>query len=180
MSFATLPSIAAPSQRQDRRDAPASSLRSHSSASSTSASSSISSTSSTSSASSAAHSSPQSSTIMASASKSPSALHHQPARRTAGTTSPLLMLIHPHAPIHTPVPPSLRDRRPSAPNVLPLTAPLSSEERWYDNAEFQTPTGTPASAPCSTCSSPLLSPRPALPLRKSADSASFPFHSRRH
>lgn len=177
MSFATLPSIAAPSQRQ--HDKPASSLRSHSSASSTSASSSISSISSTSSASSAIHSS-QSSTIMASASKSPSAPHHQPARRTPGTTSPLLMLIHPHAPIHTPVPPSLRDRRPSAPNVLPLTAPLTSEERWYDNAEFQTPTGTPTSAPCSTCSSPLLSPRPALPLRKSADSATFPFHSQRH
>ncbi len=168
MSFATHTSIAAPSQRS------ASSPRPHSSASSTSASSSMSSTSSISSASSAVYSSPQSSTIMASASKSPSTLHHQPARRTAGTTSPLLMLIHPHAPIHTPVPPSLKDRRPSAPNVLPLTAPLTSEERWYDNAEFQTPTGTAASAPCSTCSSPFFDPRPPLPMRKSADSATFP------
>lgn len=172
MSFATHPSIAAPSQR----DIPASSLRPLSSASSTSDSSS------TSSASSAAHSSPQSRSIMASASKSPMALHHQSARRTTGTTSPLLMLVHPHAPILTPVPPSLRDRdrRPSAPNIiLSFTTPLIGEEPWHDNAEFQTPAGTPASAPCSACSSPLLDPRPALPMRKSADAASFPFHSRR-
>lgn len=171
MSFATHLSISAPSQR----DAPASSLRPLSSASSTSASSSISS------GSSAVYSSPQSRSIMASASKSPMALHHQPARRTPGTTSPLLMLIHPHAPIHTPVPPSLRDRdrRTSAPNILSFTTPLTNEEPWHDNAEFQTPAGTPSSAPCSACSSPLFDPRPALPMRKSADAATFPFHSRR-
>ena len=166
MSFATHPSIP-PSQQ------PASSLRPHSSVSSTSASSS---TSSMSSASSAAHSSPQSRSIMASAAKSASAsaLHYQPARRTPSVSSPLLMLVHPHGPIHTPIPPSLRDRRPSAPNGLPFTAPLTSEEPWYDNAEFQTPAGTPASAPCSACSSPLFDPRPILPLRRSADSATFP------
>jgi hypothetical protein len=172
MSFATHPSIA-PSQR------PPSSLRTHSSATSTSASSS---TSSISSASSTTHSSPQSAPINPSSSKSTSAIHHQPPRRTAATASPLLMLLHPHPPIHTPIPPSLRDRRPSAPNVLPFTAPLAlaSDQPWYDTAEFQTPAGTPASAPCSTCSSPLADPRPPLPLRKSADSATFPFHSRPH
>jgi hypothetical protein len=176
MSFATHPFI--PSIR--RHPLPSS----HSSASSTSTSTSASSSvSSISSASSTTHSSPQSMSITASASKSPSALHHQPARSRAlgcGTTSPLLMLVHPRAPIHTPIPPSLRDRRPSAPNGLPFTPPLTSEEPWYDNAEFKTPAGTPASAPCSACSSPLFDPRPGLPLRKSADSTTFPLHSQRH
>lgn len=176
MSFATPPSIVS-------RQRPPSSLRTHSSASSNSMSSS---TSSISYASSAAHSSPQSGPITASSSKSQSAPHHhhhhQPAPRTPAATSPLLMLVHPHAPIHTPIPPSLRDRRPSAPNVLPLTAPLTltSDEPWYDNAEFRTPSGTPTSAPCSACPSPLFHPRPVLPLRKSADSAAFPFYSQPH
>jgi hypothetical protein len=158
-----------PSQR------PASAPRAHSSSSSTSTSSSISTISS---ASSAAHSSPHPSSTMSGSSNLPSALDCHPARRTAGTTSPLLMFVHPHAPIHTPIPPSLRAR--PAPNASPFIAAHASEEPWYDNAEFHTPTGAPASAPCSACSSPLFDPRPVLPFRKSADSATFPLHSQRH